>query len=143
MFKRILLAYEGSPETDAALSQAAELALLCKAELHLLGVCAATGTAALLQMDAPPELFAVGREQVQEALTSAANDLGKRGLSVNTFIREGIPAIEIAAHANEINADLAILGHTTKGFIARWLIGSTGADLIRHLPCSLLISADS
>jgi nucleotide-binding universal stress UspA family protein len=51
MFKRILLAYEGSPETEAALSQAAELALLCKAELHLLGVCAATGTAALLQMD--------------------------------------------------------------------------------------------
>ncbi len=143
MFKRILLAYDGSPQTDAALSEATELALLCKAELHLLGVCATTGTAALLQADVSPELFAVERDQVQEVLASAASDLGKRGLIVNTCIREGIPAIEIAAHANEINADLAIVGHTTKGVLARWLVGSTGADLIRHLPCSLLISTNS
>lgn len=143
MFKRILLAYDGSPQSDAALSQAAELALLCKSELHLLGVCATSGTVALLQLDAPTELFAVEREQVQESLASAASALGKRGLSVNTCIREGAPAIEIAAYAHEITADLAILGHTTKGFLARWLVGSTGTDLIRQLPCSLLISTDS
>jgi nucleotide-binding universal stress UspA family protein len=36
-------------------------------------------------------------------------------------------------------ADLAMLGHTEKGVIARWFQDSLGAQLLDHLPCSLLI----
>ena len=38
MFKRILLAYDGSPEYRAALRQGAELAQFCGADVHLLAV---------------------------------------------------------------------------------------------------------
>ena len=36
MFKKILLAYDGSEHSAAALAKAVELAELCQAELHLL-----------------------------------------------------------------------------------------------------------
>ena len=140
MYQKILLAYDGTDQTAAALRQAAELARLCNAELHVLGVVAVSGADPIIQAETPIDLFAVEREELHVALHAAAENLGKQGLSVVTSFRQGNPAHQIAEHAREIGADLAVIGHTDKGFLARWLVGSTGAELVRHLPCNLLIS---
>lgn len=142
MFERILLAYDGSSQTSAALRQSAELARLCNAELHLLGVVATTGTNVRAEATELQSFFAMERQQIQESLERAAGDPGNRELNVTTCIREGNPATEIAAHAREIKADLAVIGHTDKGLLTRWFLGSTGADLLRKLPCNLLIAAE-
>ncbi|MCB2073070.1 MAG: universal stress protein [Novosphingobium sp.] len=139
MFSNILLAYDGSGQHAAALHQAVELAQLCKAELHLLGVVVTTGTAGADRSAKVNDLFSGERKQIEDALGAVAEDLERQGINVATCIRQGEPAHEIAAHAHEIKADLAVLGHTDKGFLARWFLGSTGAELIRHMPCNLLI----
>ena len=140
MFQKILLAFDGSDHDAVALRKAADLALLCKAELHLLGVVSTVNAVALLQADAPPELFAQDRGFIEGALADAAGNLGARGLNVETAIREGSPAHEISTYAQTMAADLAVIGHSDKGFLARWFEGSIGAALIRDLPCSLLIA---
>jgi len=142
MFERILLAYDGSEYTAAALRKAADLALLCKAELHLLGVISTISTSALLQADAPYELFERDRDLIEGALADAARRLASQGLDVKTSIREGLPAHEIASHARSIAADLAVIGHSDKGFLSRWFEGSIGAGLVRDLPCNLLIATE-
>ena len=43
MYRKILLAYDGSTFSAAVLRQGAELANLCKAELHLLSIVVTTG----------------------------------------------------------------------------------------------------
>ena len=142
MFDRILLAYDGSEHTSVALRKAADLALLCKAELHLLGVISTVSASALLQADAPYEFFARDREFIEASLADAARQLGSQGLVVETSIREGIPTHEIANYAKSIDADLAVIGHSDKGFLSRWFEGSIGAGLVRDLPCNLLIAAE-
>lgn len=142
MFKKILLAYDGSAYTAAALRQAADLARLCNAELHLLGIVHTNGSAALAQAYASTDLFGMERESIEKALETAIDDLGDH-VSVHTRIREGNPSEQIAAHAHEIGADLAVVGHSDKGILERWFEGSTGAKLIRDLPCNLLVATAS
>ena len=139
MFKKILLAYDGSEYSASALRQASELARLCNAELHLLGVVATVDGVVLAQAYSTADLFGMERVAIEKALSRAVDALGEH-VSVHTRVREGNPAEQIAAHAHEIGADLAIIGHSDKGILERWFEGSTGARLIRDLPCNLLIA---
>ena len=141
MYQKILLAYDGSGSGDAALHQAADLARLCNAELHVLSIVPTTGYASLAEGMSGVDVWGLERESLQKALDAACGDLRKQGVNAITCIREGDPAIEIIAHAIEIRSDLVVLGHTGKGFFGRWFEGSTGSELLRDLPCSLLIAA--
>jgi nucleotide-binding universal stress UspA family protein len=142
MFKKIVLAYDGSPHAAAALRKSSELALLCNAELHLLGIVVITGSVALAGEYGTANFFGLEQAAIKESLEAAVNDLGDH-VSVHTRIRDGNPAEQIAAYAHEIGADLAVIGHSDKGFLARWFEGSTGAKLIRDLPCNLLVVTSS
>ena len=139
MFERILLAYNGSAHSNAALRQAADLARHTNAQLHLLGIVVTTGAVGFAQAAGAIDMSERERTRIQAAVETAANDLGNQGLNVVYTIREGNPANEIVNQAFRIKADLAVLGHTDKGIIARWFQGSVGAELLAHLPCSLLI----
>jgi hypothetical protein len=51
----------------------------------------------------------------------------------------GDPADKIAEVAEEIGADLVVVGHRPQGPLARWLFGSTGSYLVKRLRCSVLV----
>ncbi len=140
MYKKILVAYDGSRFSDVALHQAADLARLCNAELHLLGIMAITSISAVAQGTGSVDIWGMERKQIEDALETAARDLSSQGLKTKTSIREGNPANEIAACAAEIVADLVVVGHSGKGVLARWFEGSVGAGLLRDLHCNLLIA---
>jgi nucleotide-binding universal stress UspA family protein len=143
VFKKILLAYDGSDHTAAALRQSADLARLCNAELHLLGIVVTAGSVVVAEAYGAAyggnDLFGQERKAIEDALSRATSELGEH-ISVHARIREGNPADEIAAYAHEAGADLAVIGHSGKGLLARWFEGSTGAKLIRDLPCNLLVA---
>ena len=141
MYHKILLAYDGSAQAAAALRQSADLAGLCNAELHLLGIVATSGSAALGAAYGSADFFGMELKFFEEALQTAIDNLSEL-VSVQTRIREGDPAEQIAAHAHEVGADLAVIGHSDKGLLVRWFEGSTGANLLRALPCSLLIATE-
>jgi nucleotide-binding universal stress UspA family protein len=143
MYQRILVAYEGAAFSGSALRQGADLARLCKAELHLLAVAAASGDWALALPDGPNDVWGIEEQNMRRSLDSAAKDLGKHGINVVTSIRLGDPGVEIITYAHEMKADLVVLGHSDKGLFARWLEGSVGARLFKTLPCSLLIAVGS
>jgi nucleotide-binding universal stress UspA family protein len=127
MYRKILLAYDGSTHGIAALRQAADLALVCKAELHVLDIVVTPGGLLIAQPESSIDLWGMERRYVRETVEIAAHDLAGQGVNVV---------------AHEIQADLAVLGHSDKGVIARWFQGSTGADLFTDMPCSLLIAID-
>lgn len=140
MYQRILLAYDGANFSTAALQQAAELASLCQAELHLLGIVVTTGSMAIAEALGPQDVWGAELKDLQQMVDATAQGLATQGLKTRASIRHGDPATEIAACAREINADLVILGHTPKGGLIHWLQGSVGANLLDHLPCSLLVA---
>lgn len=140
MYRKILLAYDGSTFSAAVLQQGAELASLCKAELHLLSIVVTTGSMAIAEAVGPEDVWGVEQKYLKRVLEAAVQDLRSQGVSVIACVRSGDPAVEIAAYAHEVGADLVVLGHTSKGMLTRWFQGSVGAKLLDHLPCSLLVA---
>ncbi|MDE2451318.1 MAG: efflux RND transporter periplasmic adaptor subunit, partial [Gammaproteobacteria bacterium] len=51
----------------------------------------------------------------------------------------GEPAREIAAYAEQVQADLVVVGHRRQSAIGRWWSGASGAYLSDHIRCSLLV----
>jgi nucleotide-binding universal stress UspA family protein len=140
MYQRILLTYDGSAFTNAALNQTAGLAGLCRAEIHLLSIVPTTGGMAIAEAYGPEDVWGLLEKDLDKNKTAAIHELRTRGLAVTAYVRSGDPAREIIACALEINADLVVIGHTGKGLLSRWLQGSVGVSLLDQLPCSLLIA---
>ena len=140
MYRKILLAYDGSRAGREALCQGADLARLCRAEVILLAIVALEPGVALAEAVAPSDLRAREQEEMERLLEEGAQNLRQAGLSVETRLRQGHPAEEIGRLAREMGVDLIVVGHREQGALARWWSGSTGASLLAHVPCSLLVA---
>jgi nucleotide-binding universal stress UspA family protein len=142
MFRKIVVAYEGSGASEAALRRGGDLAKACHAELHLLGIVVTSGGLLLGPAFVPDELIETERRILLEALEDAAHIMRLDNITTKTCIRDGEPATEIAVYIKATGADLAVIGHNHKGMLARCFGGSVGAHLLDDLPCSLLVASD-
>ena len=140
MYRRIMLAYDGSPSGANGLRQASDLARICGAELHILGIVPTSGGFAIAQATGGVDVWGMKRQMIEQALAEAGMGEACRGVSHIITIREGDPAGEIVAHAQAIKADLVVMGHSDRSRFTRWFAGSTASTLLQHLPCSLLIA---
>lgn len=70
---------------------------------------------------------------------SAAEELGRTGRTVTVDVREGDPAEQIVAVAEESDADLVVVGSRGRTGIARALLGSVARHVLVDAPCSVLI----
>jgi nucleotide-binding universal stress UspA family protein len=141
MFKRILMAYNGTREGRAALFACADVANFAKADTHLLAVATMPSSMFLTEGFLPEELIEEEKKRMQEVLDEGLSALKERGFSVTGHLAVGEPVEEICRVASEVGADLIVLGHKQKqSFGARWWRGSVGATLLDYAPCSLLVA---
>jgi nucleotide-binding universal stress UspA family protein len=138
MYKKVLLAYDGSVEGRRALREGAKLAQFCGAEVFLLAVVEPSFGATLeggvmIPMD----------EQIapyKAILAEGVERLKAMGFSPTARLGMGSAGEEIAGVAEEIGANLVVVGHRQTGPLARWWFGSVGSYLIKHLDCSVLVA---
>jgi nucleotide-binding universal stress UspA family protein len=139
MYKRIVLAYDGTLEGRAALREGALLAKRTGAKVFLLSVVA----------DSPGVLMAEGaygggvvRDQTIHRTLLEEGLVRLRALGLETVARlvTGEPATQIGAYAREVDADLVVVGHRKQKLIERWWTGSLGVNLLDYTRCSLLVS---
>lgn len=141
MYKRILLAYDGSAAGQQALLDCHEIAQWSHADLTLIAV-----------MPLPLTTFGpeggVYDESLQESekpryqaiLDAGVRRLADAGLSVRGEVVIGDAVIEISSCARRIEANLIVVGHKhLDGWAARWWRGSVSKALIEHAPCSVLV----
>jgi nucleotide-binding universal stress UspA family protein len=141
MYKRILLAYDGSEAGQKALLECREIARWSHAELHLVAVMPAV--APTLAIDggilSQPDHEAIEREYAR-ILDAGLGSLANLGYSARGEVVAGDPVTEIAGHARKVGADLIVVGHQhQKRWAARWWRGFTSGSLIEHAPCSVLV----
>jgi len=139
MFKKILMAYNGSRDGKEALLQCCEIASFTKAETHLLAVAGMPSSMFLTEGFLPEELLEEEKKRAQEVLEEGVAQLRDRGYAVTGHLAVGEPVEEICRLASEIGAGLIVVGHERRG-IARWWHGSVGKTLIDHSPCSVFIA---
>lgn len=141
MYKRILLAYNGSVSGQKALLDCHEIAQWSQAELHLIAV---------MPLPLPPigadagvydqQLQESGKKQYREILDAGLRKLADAGLSAHGEVVTGDAVEEIARCARRIKADLIVVGYRHRdSWAARWWRGSISKPLIGHAPCSVLV----
>ena len=142
MYKRILLAYDGSEAGQKALLGAAELAQqLTRPEVHLVAVMPPAsafigGEGFVYDKEAEDE----ERRRYAQILEEGVKRLTGSGHAAQGEVVVGEPVDEIAGYARKIGADLIVLGHRhLDSWAARWWRGSVSKALIEHAPCNVLV----
>jgi nucleotide-binding universal stress UspA family protein len=138
MYRKVLLAYDGSVEGRRALREGAALALRCDSEVFLLAVI--DNSFSLATVDGAYAL-AINEEQTayQAVLDEGVQRLRALGFAPEFRLGWGRPGEVIVAVAQEIGADLVVAGHRRKGALAQWWSDSVGIYVIKHIGCSVLI----
>lgn len=140
MYRKILLAYDGTETGRVALRQGADLAQLCNAEVFLLAVVDLPTGMLMAESAAPSGLPDTQRQEFQRILEEGVERLKGRELQVDARLEFGVPAERIVQLAEEIGADLIVMGHREQSPIARWWRGSIGSTVLSQAPCSILIA---
>jgi nucleotide-binding universal stress UspA family protein len=145
MYKRILLAYDGSVSGQRALLDCQDLAQWAQSELTLVAVMP-------LNMDVmgmgvgvyDPHLMERDKAVMQAVLDQGIAQLAAAGRKATGEVLIGETVDEITKYARKISADLIVVGHKhLDSWAARWWRGSISKTLIEHAPCSVLVAITS
>jgi nucleotide-binding universal stress UspA family protein len=139
-FKRILLATDSSEEAELGTRVAVELANSTSFEVHLVYVKPLPVTPPYPDvLDWSEDLECAEREAL-ELLDEQVKKVEEAGGTVaEAHLREELPAEEIVMLAEELGADLIVVGRRDRGRIRRALAGSVSDWVVRHARCPVLV----
>jgi nucleotide-binding universal stress UspA family protein len=140
---KILLAVDGSPFSDAAVEQVANIAWAPRTEVKVLHVSERPLIPATEPWALPDNYFEemdrAASEHAKATVEKARARLANPGLTVTSEIVEGYPKHAIVDDAVSWGADLIVLGsHGYRG-LTRLLLGSVSQAVASHAACSVLI----
>jgi len=143
LFKRIVVGTDGSETAGEAVRQAIDLAKLSEARLDIVSAYEPIPRQRLQeeQREAPGDVqYELGpREDVNMTLDAASREAKQGEVEVNSHAREGDPADAILDVAEEVQADLIVVGNKGMTGARRFLLGSVPNKVSHHAPCSVII----
>ena len=132
LYKKILIATDGSEYTKKAIEYGIELAINTGAKLQAIYVVD-TGAYKSIPVSAPLEYaFSLLRQEGDMAIKYVADRAEVAGLEVEGIIAEGHPADEIIKYADMNSIDLIVMGTMGKSGLDRFLLGSVADKVIRN-----------
>jgi nucleotide-binding universal stress UspA family protein len=143
MYDSIVVGTDGSETAKEAVRQASELAKTVGAKLHLVSAYEPVPQGRLRQerQQVPDDLqwMINPKEDVNNTLKAAAEELEEKGIDVDVHAREGDPADAILDVAEEEKADLIVVGNKGMTGARRFLLGSVPNKVSHHAPSSVMI----
>jgi nucleotide-binding universal stress UspA family protein len=138
MYKKILVAFDGSEGSRKALKRAIELAGCFEAELHMVSV----------EVDLPQYVATVGEfEEVKrqkdayfgELIAEAVGLAKAQGVTLTPHILSGHAVDRVVDFCKEGGFDLLVTGFTGHSRIYERIWGGVSRNLARFSPCAVLI----
>jgi nucleotide-binding universal stress UspA family protein len=142
LFRQILVPIDGSEPSLQATQMALRLMELCPAcRLTVLYVIDKLVLDELVRFSkrGEKEVQAELEQQGARYLELARKDAKRRGMEAHCQARPGDPFEEVIAMANDLRADLIIMGHTGRRGTSRVLIGSVTQRVLDYAPCPVLV----
>jgi nucleotide-binding universal stress UspA family protein len=141
--RRILVPLDFSPPSDRALAWAKALSTEFGAPLYLLHVIEDR----LMTGPWPSEIYLGELPKLREDLVKDAErrmlgsleSLAAEGIQATGEVLIGGPSHVIIEQANNVNADLIVMGTHGRTGITHLLIGSVVERVIRHAPCPVFV----
>lgn len=132
-FRTIAVAFDDTPEAEAALKRAEAIALACRATIVVLTVAApptaVPGSAGYAPAN-PPDAGAI----VTRTVKAVDERLAATGRAL-----AGAPGPKIVEACGEAGADLLVAGSRGYGPVLRALLGSVSTQLVHNAPCPVLV----
>ncbi|MEB3327630.1 MAG: CBS domain-containing protein [Candidatus Sericytochromatia bacterium] len=138
---RVLIATDGSASAWHALREAIRTLPLAAAEVHVAVV------APVIAVIEDPRAYGVSvapvyrdvREAARRDLDAALAALLTAGIQAQGTLREGDPAMELLALAEELKPALIVVGSHGRGGVGRFLLGSVSDALVHRWPGAVLV----
>jgi nucleotide-binding universal stress UspA family protein len=142
---KVLLATDGSQPAETALGLVGSIAWPAESEILLVTalqpiepvMTAAWAPALATDVDKQQRELAAAAEAV---LTHGARSLAHTGASITTEVLEGRAASAILQAADQLGADLVVMGSRGHGTIGSMVLGSVSAEVADHSPRPVLIA---
>jgi nucleotide-binding universal stress UspA family protein len=137
MFKRIVVANDGSAGGRRALAMACDLAKRHRSRLHMISVEELPDFPA--SIDEVVEAKEEENHRLHDVLEAARKIAKGKGVRLETEVVAGHAAASIVARAKAIKADLLVVGFMGHSALYERIIGGTTDRLVRLAPCPVLV----
>ena len=141
--RKILVATDGSPDSVLAALRAVELARAFGSELHLVHVVALSPPYHMVGARdfEGPSLYEEDTEWARELLDEQVGRIEEAGGKVaEAHLRRGEPDAELVSLAEEMGADLIVVGSRGSNPLKRLPIGSVSSSVVTHAHCPVLVA---
>ena len=133
--KRLLVATDLSESANDAIERATLIARDAGARLDLVHV----STPSLVDQATVVGVNDAGADVRAVLQRQAAGIERRHGLSCGIYWAAGSLIDELVSHADELAADLLVLGFSGAGLMRQMLVGSTAERMLTKLPCPILV----
>ncbi|WP_435176800.1 universal stress protein [Halorussus sp. AFM4] len=131
MYDRILVPTDGSDQ-PAVVRHALNVAELADATVHALYVVDEKALDYQPSESGRKETREARREEGQAAVGDIAEAAEERGLEAVTAIEEGSPAETVVDHADEVDAEMIVMGTRGRSGVDRYVLGSVTEQVVRR-----------
>ncbi len=136
MISKLLVAYDGSKQSEKAYNLALDLATRLGVKMIVLSVARPPEPPVAVELQA---VLDSATEYYEAHFKSMKEDADKLGVEVTFQVRAGHPAEQIVRMASEEKADAIIMGHRGESFLQRWLLGSVAKRVLDYAHCTVMV----
>lgn len=129
MFKTVLFPIDRSPDSQEAAETVLNLAKFCQSRLIILSV----------EEPAAEDTSSSNPAVIEQLLSQAQASFAAQGIETETMHRVGKPAFTICDVADELEADLIVMGCRGIGLTQEGITESVSNRVINLAPCPVLI----
>ena len=136
MFKKILVATDGSEHSDRALDLAVDITETNSAQIIIVHIVELVGGKGGIYPAAADE------DEISAKIQRQVADLKRRGVVADLVVRStrlSGPAREVADDARELGVDLIVVGSRAQSAAVELLLGSVPLRILHSAPCPVLV----
>lgn len=139
IYQKIMVAVDGSKQSEQAFLEALDLAKDNEAELFIVSII--NKVELTHSAYAFSKIYAEEKQKIEVEMLKKIHDAKEYGINdIHAIVETGDPRNLIGTVFPQQEAiDLIVMGATGKGAIQQALVGSTASYVVTHAPCSVLV----
>lgn len=137
MIKKILVAYDGSEESEKAYAMGLDLASRYSAQVIVLSVARPPEPPIAVEVKA---ILDAASEYYRKGFESLKKQAAVYGIDPRFEVEVGHPAEQIVRLANQEKVEMIVMGHRGGGsFLQRWRLGSIARRVMNYAQCTVVV----
>lgn len=136
MITKLLVAYDGSCQSQKAYAFALDMAVKFSAPITVLSIARPPEPPVAVELKAVLEN---ATDYYQSHYQTMRQQASEAGVQVAFEVRVGHPAEQIVHMADEQKMDAIVMGHRGESLLQKWLLGSVAKRVLSYAHCTVIV----